>query len=95
MNKQDFISMAAEKADMTKRQVSIVLEACIDSIQEALAMGEKVSLVGFGTFEVKERSARIGVNPATRGKIQIEASKVPSFKPGKALKAAVNNGQEE
>jgi DNA-binding protein HU-beta len=89
MTKADLITAVAQKAELTKKDADAALTAVIDSITEALKKGEKVQLVGFGSFEVRERAAREGVNPQTQKKIKIPASKVPAFKAGKALKDAV------
>jgi len=89
MTKAELISAVAEKADMTKKDSDKAVSAVIDAITEALVNGDKVSLVGFGTFEVKNRSARNGINPRTKEAMPIPASKLPSFKAGKALKEAV------
>lgn len=90
MNKSELIDAVAENAGLTKTDASRALDAFIDGITEALTRGEQVTLVGFGTFTVKERAARTGRNPQTGATIQIAASKAPSFKAGKALKDAVN-----
>ena len=76
---------------LTKKDVSAVVDALFETIQEALQAGEKVQVIGFGNFEVRERAARKGRNPQSGEEIQIEASKVPAFKAGKALKDAVKN----
>jgi len=89
MTKAELITMVAEKAGTTKKDADVALKAVLDSIQETLAKGEKVQLVGFGTFEVRERAAREGVNPQTQKKIKIPATRVPAFKAGRALKEAV------
>ena len=89
MNKTELISQISENASMTKAESGAALDAMIKAISDALASGEDVSLIGFGTFTVKERAAREGRNPATGETIQIPASKVPAFKAGKALKDAV------
>ncbi|MBE3571418.1 MAG: HU family DNA-binding protein [Moorella humiferrea] len=89
MNKVDLVASVAEKADLTKKEAEKVVGAVLASIEEALAQGDKVQLVGFGTFEVKERAARVGRNPRTGEEIKIAATRVPVFKPGKALKEAV------
>ena len=89
MTKAELISAVAEKADMTKKDSEKAVSAVIDVITSALVKGDKVSLVGFGTFEVKDRSARNGINPRTKEPMPIPASKLPSFKAGKALKEAV------
>ncbi|MGN1122382.1 MAG: HU family DNA-binding protein [Eubacteriales bacterium] len=89
MNKTELIAAIAEKAGASKKDSEKVVNATIDVITEALAKGDKISLVGFGTFEVRERAAREGKNPQTGEKIKIAASKVPAFKAGKALKDAI------
>ena len=89
MNKTELVAAVAEKTGMSKKDSEKAVNAAFDSITEALAAGEKVQLVGFGAFEVKERSARIGRNPKTKESIEIPASVVPVFKAGKALKDAV------
>ena len=86
MNKAELVSAVAEKAGLSKKDSE---KAAFESITETLAAGEKVQLVGFGAFEVKERNARIGRNPKTKEEIQIPASRVASFKVGKALKDAI------
>lgn len=90
MNKTELAAIIAEKTGLTKKDAEAVLNAIMDSVKEALAKGDKVSLVGFGTFEVRERAAREGKNPRTGEKLTIAACKVPAFKPGKALKDKVN-----
>jgi DNA-binding protein HU-beta len=90
MNKQELITSVAEKAEITKKDAEKAVNAVFQSIEEALAAGDKVQLIGIGTFEVKERKARIGRNPQTGVAMNIPASKVPSFKAGKQLKEAVN-----
>ena len=90
MTKADLVNAIAEKAGLTKADAEKALKAVTDTIEEALKAGEKVSLVGFGTFSVGERAAREGQNPQTGEKIKIAAAKVPKFKAGKALKDAVN-----
>lgn len=89
MNKTELVSAVAEKAGMTKKDAEKALSAVLGSIEAALATGDKVQLVGFGTFEVRARAARTGRNPLTGAEIKIPAAKVPAFKPGKALKDAV------
>lgn len=89
MNKTELVASVATKAEISKKDAEAAVSAVIASITEALADGEKVSLVGFGTFEVKERSARTGLNPRTKEKIEIPASKAPAFKAGKAFKEAI------
>ena len=91
MNKTELIDAIAKKADISKKDAEGALKATIESIESALAAGDKVTLVGFGTFEVKERAAREGRNPATGETIKIKASKVPAFKAGKDLKEKVNS----
>ena len=90
MNKSDLIDAIALSADISKAAAGRALEATVDSITEALQAGDQVALVGFGTFQVKDRAARSGRDPQTGETIQIKASKVPGFKAGKALKDAVN-----
>lgn len=89
MNKTDLIAIAAEKAGMTKKDTERVLNAALDAITASLAKGEKVQLSGFGTFEAKEREARVGRNPHTNEAIEIPATRVPGFKASKALKDSV------
>ena len=89
MNKADLISAVAEKTGMSKKDSESAVAAIVDVITVSLVQGEKVQLVGFGSFEVKERAARIGRNPHTKEEIQIAATKVPIFKAGKALKDTV------
>lgn len=89
MTKAELVSAIAEKTELTKKDSEKALSAVIDSITEALKKGDKVALVGFGTFEVRARAARQGINPQTKKKIKIPATKVPAFKAGKALKEAV------
>ena len=86
MNKAELVSAVAEKTGMSKKDSEKAVNAAFDTITEALAAGDKVQLVGFGAFEVKERGARIGRNPKTKEEIEIPASRVASFKVGKALK---------
>ncbi|API86577.1 HU family DNA-binding protein [Francisella uliginis] len=89
MNKSELVSAIAKEADVTKEVAGSTLDATIEAVTKALKKGDSVTLVGFGTFQVKERSAREGRNPKTGETIQIAASKVPSFKAGKGLKDAV------
>lgn len=89
MNKSELIDAVASKSDFTKKDSATAVSAVIDSITEALIKGDKVQLVGFGTFEVRSRSARTGLNPQTKQAIKIPATKVPAFKAGKALKDVV------
>ena len=86
MNKNELVAAIAEKSAMSKKDAEKALGAVIGSITDALAAGEKVQLVGFGTFEVRERAERKGLNPLTKTEITIPASKSPAFKAGKALK---------
>ena len=90
MNKQELISAMAEKANLSKKDAEAALKAFTDVVAEELKKGEKIQLVGFGTFEVSERAARDGRNPQTGKVMKIAASKAPKFKAGKALKDAVN-----
>ena len=90
MNKAELINAAAEKAGLSKKDTESAINAAIEAIVECLANEDKVQLVGFGAFEVKKRAARIGRNPKTKESIEIPASTVPVFKPGKALKDAVS-----
>lgn len=90
MNKSELITSMAEKSKMTKKDAEIVLKAFIETVEETLETGEKVQLVGFGTFETRKRAARIGRNPKTKEEIQIPESTVPVFKPGKEFKERVN-----
>ncbi|MDD2370945.1 MAG: HU family DNA-binding protein [Firmicutes bacterium] len=89
MNKGELVSSVAADAGLSKKDAEKAVAAVFDSITEALAQGDKVQLVGFGTFEVRDRAARTGHNPKTNESIQIPASKVPAFKAGKALKDTV------
>lgn len=89
MNKTELVSVVSEKTEFSKKESAQIVDALFASIEEALAKGEKVQLIGFGTFEVRERAARKGRNPQTGAEIEIPASNVPAFKPGKALKDAV------
>ena len=90
MNKTEFISAIAEKAELSKKDAEKALKAFTDVVEEELKKGEKIQLVGFGTFEVSERDAREGRNRQTGETMKIEACKAPKFKAGKALKDAVN-----
>lgn len=89
MNKTEFVSAIAEKAGLTKKDAEAAYKAFTDTVVEAVKAGDKLALAGFGTFEVKERAARTGINPKTKEKIQIAASKAPAFKAAKAFKDAV------
>lgn len=90
MNKSELIEAIAASADISKAAATRALDSMVESVTESLKQGESVSLVGFGTFTIKERAARTGRNPQTGQPIEISAAKVPSFKAGKALKDAVN-----
>ena len=90
MNKNDLIVSMVENSGLTKKDAEKALNAFIASVEGALKKGDKVSLVGFGTFEVKTRAARTGINPQTKKAIKIKASKAPAFKAGKAFKDALN-----
>ncbi|UYX49968.1 HU family DNA-binding protein [Bacillus thuringiensis] len=89
MNKTELTKMVAEKAELTQKEAAAATQAVLNAITNALANEEKVQILGFGTFEVRERSARTGRNPQTGEEMQIAASKAPAFKAGKELKAAV------
>lgn len=89
MNKTELVNAIAAKAGLSKKDADAALAATVEAVTEALKAGDKVALVGFGTFEVRERAARTGKNPATGEKISIAACKAPAFKAGKALKDAV------
>lgn len=89
VTKADLIDKVAEKSGLTKKDAGQAVDALFDAVAEALAAGDRVQIVGFGTFEVRERAARRGRNPQTGQEISIEARKVPAFKAGKALKDAV------
>jgi DNA-binding protein HU-beta len=91
MNKAELISNVAEKAEFTKKDAERAVSAVLEAIGEALSRGDKVQLVGFGTFEIRERAARKGRNPQTGEEISIAAASVPVFKAGKALRDAVDN----
>ncbi|USS85371.1 HU family DNA-binding protein [Fructilactobacillus ixorae] len=88
-NKAELVDDVAQAAGLTKKDATAAMDAVFDAIQAQLAKGERVQLIGFGSFEVRERAARKGRNPQTGKEIEIPASKVPAFKPGKALKDAV------
>ena len=90
MNKTELIAAMAEKSELTKKDTGAALEAFTAAVEDALKAGDKVQLVGFGTFEVKNRAARTGINPQTKKPVKIAASKAPAFKTGKALKDALN-----
>ena len=90
MNKSDLISSMAEKGKLQKKDAEKALNAFVESIEDGLSKGEKIQLVGFGSFEVRTRAARKGRNPQTKAEITIPESKVPIFKVGKALKDTIN-----
>ncbi len=90
MNKQELVSAMAEKANLSKKDAEAALVAFIGSVQDALKRGEKVQLVGFGSFEVRDRAARVGRNPQTGAEMKIEAAKIPTFKAGSSLKELIN-----
>ena len=91
MNKPELVATVAEKAGMSKKDAELALNSTLSVIADAMANGDKVQLVGFGTFETKHRAARTGKNPQTGEALEIAATTVPTFKPGKALKDAVNS----
>ena len=91
MNKTELVAMVAEKASMSKKNAGVAVDATLNAITDAIAKGDKVQLVGFGTFETKHRAARTGKNPRTGEVLTIAATTAPSFKPGKSLKDAVNS----
>ncbi|MCX4256382.1 MAG: HU family DNA-binding protein [Oscillospiraceae bacterium] len=90
MTKAELINAIAEKSELTKKDAEKALNAVVTSITDALVDGDKVQIVGFGTFEVRERSAKEAINPRTKEKINVPAKKAPAFKAGKALKDAVD-----
>ncbi|MBU0278488.1 MULTISPECIES: HU family DNA-binding protein [unclassified Gemella] len=89
MNKSELIAKVAEKSGLQKKQVAVAIEAFVSTVEETLAKGEKIQIIGFGNFEVRERAARKGRNPQTNEVIEIAPSKAPAFKAGKSLKDAV------
>lgn len=91
MNKQELLSAISEKSGLTKKDSEAALAAFIETVQDTLKKGEKVQLIGFGSFEVRERAARTGKNPLNGEVMNIPAAKVPAFKAGRALKDLVNN----
>jgi len=90
MNKAELIDAIADSAELSKASAARALDSAIESITKALKKGDTITLVGFGTFSVRKRAARLGRNPRTGESIKIKASKVPGFKAGKALKDAIN-----
>lgn len=91
MNKAELVAVIAEKAGISKKDAEAALKAFTETVSEELAKGEKITLVGFGTFEISERGERTGRNPQTGEEMKLPASKLPKFKAGKALKDAVNS----
>ena len=91
MNKTELIAEICDQTELSKKDVEAVMNSFMDVVTKELSKGEKIQLVGFGTFEVSERAARTGRNPSTRETIEIPAAKVPKFKAGKALKDAVKD----
>ena len=91
MNKRDLVDAVANKSELDRRSAESAIDAAVEAISGALAEGDKGTLPGFGTFEVRQRNARTGRNPQTGETIEIAASKAPAFKPATALKTAVNN----
>lgn len=89
MNKAELVNAVAEQTELSKKDATKAVEAVFETIQEALAKGDKVQLIGFGNFEVRERAARKGRNPQSGKEIEIPASKIPAFKPGKTLKEKI------
>lgn len=89
MNKAELIAAVAAKTEVSKKETEAVIAATLDVITTAMTEGDKVQLVGFGSFEVKKRAERVGRNPKTKEEIKIPASKIPTFKAGKALKEAI------
>lgn len=89
MNKSELVKSIAEKAEITQKDAAKALDATVDAIQKALAGGDKVQIIGFGSFEVRDRKERKVISPATGEEIKVPATKVPAFKPGKSLKEAV------
>ena len=89
MNKTELVAALAEKAEVSKKDAEKVLNAFIETVQDAVKADDKVQLVGFGTFESRKRAARVGINPQTKAKVEIPACKAPVFKAGKAFKDMV------
>lgn len=90
LTKKELADDVAKKAGLKKKDAEAAVDAMLDSVTKTLKKGQKVQIVGFGTFEVRKRKARTGINPQTKAKIKIAASKSPAFRPGKALKDAIN-----
>jgi len=95
LTKKELAEQVAKKAKLTKKDAAAAVDATLDSITATLKKGQKVQLVGFGTFEVRKRKARTGINPQTMKKIKIPATKTPAFRPGKALKASVSKKKKK
>ena len=95
MNKSELVKSIAEKTELTQKDSAKALEALLDTIQKALANGEKVQLIGFGSFEVRNRKERKVISPSTRKEIVVPAAKVPAFKPGKSFKEAIASGKKK
>ena len=91
MNKGELVSRVAARADITSKEAAALVSAFMESVKEALASGESVPIVGFGTFMVRQREERMGRNPRTREEVLIPACKIPAFKAGKTLKAGINS----
>lgn len=89
MNKSELVKSLAEKAEITQKDAAKALDAMVETIQQVLASGEKVQIIGFGSFEVRDRKERKVISPATKEEIIVPATRVPAFKPGKSLKEAV------
>jgi DNA-binding protein HU-beta len=89
VNKSELVKALAEKAEVTQKDAAKALDALVETIQQALANGDKVQIIGFGSFEVRDRKERKVISPATGEEIKVPATKVPAFKPGKSLKEAV------
>jgi len=92
MNKTDLVNAVAEKSELSKKDAGKAVDAVFETVMDSLSKGERVQIIGFGNFEVRDRAARKGRNPQTGEEIQIPASKVPAFKAGKALREAVKQG---
>ncbi len=95
MNKPELVKAIADKTELSQKQVELSLNGFIDVVKETLAKGDNINLVGFGSFEVRERAARTGRNPSTGEEIQIAAAKIPAFKVGKGLKEAIPQPKEK
>ncbi len=89
MNKAELVDVVAERVGFTKKETATIVEAVLDEITRALSSGERVQLVGFGNFEIRERAARKGRNPQTGEAIQIKASRIPAFRAGKSLREVI------